>query len=152
MDFEYFACDSALQAWAAEGFVDGPLAGEWPFDGFRTRGYDPSLVEAFGVQLTGQSWKAWKSDPRWDQTAPTESDDESAPVVLALTDRLRDALAGSAAENLRVHIGPWVSDNLAGWGWQDVSADDHLSFLFQLQALATRARHRRQGLYCYWRE
>lgn len=155
VDFSYFAAEADGRAWAIERLDSGPVAGAASFDGFSVRGYDPPLAEAFGVVLSGDSWKSWKTDPRWDRVAPTEDDAEEeggGPVVVALTDRLRDTLADSTRADLDVHVAGWAAQNLTDQGWQDVRLEDHAYFLGRLRTLAIRARHRGHGLYCHWHD
>ena len=151
--FDYFAASSDEQAATA---IDRPAGPEMPddrpgaphpdpFDTVSVKGIDPVVqLGTLESLLTGRDYDEVVADPRSGEALAVR--DRGERVVVTLTDALRDALANAGREQLAAVAVAWSrTEEFWGMGEPDAVTD----FLIALAALAHRARHADQRLYCW---
>jgi hypothetical protein len=140
--YEYFsAADDASAVTAFEtGAEDAGFASLGALKGI---GPDIGLGNLEAV-LTGLSFDQVSQDPRFEDVITPETEDEGTWIV-ALTDRLRDGLAGVTPDELLPIAERWAATFEYGKPKPDLVAD----FLGRLVDLAVQAQARKHRLYCW---
>lgn len=152
--YDYFAAASDDAAASTISILGGPArasagqsagTGRTPFDTVAVGGIDPVVqMGTLEALLTGGDFEQILEGPRAGKVLAAEDGGEL--VVVALTDELQAALAGSDEAALEAVAVPW-SQTEEFWGEGDPQI--LASVLGELAGLARRARQKDQRLYCW---
>ena len=118
------------------------------FDGIDLKGIDPTVVLGRLVGLvTDRGWAPDLGQDRlvWPEGGEQDLEHEG-PWVTVLDDRVRDVLAGVAAERVPDLAGRWAATEEFG---RPGDAEFLRDVVSDLAALAMRARERGESLYCW---
>ncbi|MEU8241258.1 hypothetical protein AB0C07_23685 [Actinoplanes missouriensis] len=146
--YDYFRAPSvaAVRAHMDENEADSPLLGD--FDGLALKTIDPSVILGQLVAFAmGREWGTDLVDDRlaWPENGEQDPEHEG-PWVTVLDDRVRDVLAGIAADRVPELAERWAAVEEFG-GFAD--ADYLREVITDFTALATRAREQGESLYCW---
>ena len=148
--FDYFRATDDDQARATHEILGGPLAEGAAYDGVATKGIFPDphleLLVAHvldvpyerGARTTWGLWPPPDTPPPTDETSLWLTD----PSIDRLASRIRDTLAEVDPEQVTALAGLWAPDI-------SYSADEAATAIAGLTALARRARHDGEELYCW---
>jgi hypothetical protein len=142
--FDYFRASDASTAAAVLERVGGPMTSDPDrpvLDAVAGKGFEPEvMMRTLQSLLTGI---AYDELPEGELLA-TEGED--GPWILQLSEGLRDALADAQPSRLPVVAEQWVATEEF---WDEATAAEVLPFLGEITALAGRARHAGERLYCW---
>jgi hypothetical protein len=139
--FDYFRAPDASTAAAVLAWPGGPI-GLDELDVVDGKGIDPTvMMRTLQSLLTGTPYDEL---PWGEMLAITPNPD--GPAVEGLTVDLRDALADAEVDRLPAVAEQWVRTEEFWWTG---AAADVLPFLYEVTALARRARQAGELLYCW---
>jgi hypothetical protein len=143
--FDYFRAPDASTAVAMLERVGGPMAGpDAPLlDAVDGKGIDPEvMMRTLQSLLTGIPY----DELPWGEMLAMTPGRKDGPSVWRLTVELRDVLAEAEVGRLPAIAGQWVCTEEFG---DRTTAADVLPFLYEVTAMARRARQAGELLYCW---